>query len=95
MNLIDVRGNGYNDVNHVSVKKCGSTYGYELMIELQGGRKPFCIGYASPDEDILPEVKESIIQNMVRNVELLDLREHYQLETQPFGYYGCTILKKE
>ena len=94
VNLIDVKGNGYNGVNHVSVRKCGSTYGYELMIELAGGRKPLCIGYASPGEDILPEVKDLITSHMVRNVELLDLREHFEPETEYFGWYGCTILKK-
>ncbi len=95
MNLIDTRGNGYKDVSRVFVRKCSNTYGFELMIELQGREGPVSIGYASPEEDILPEARDVITNNLVRNAEVLDLRDHFEPETRYFGYYGCTMLRKK
>lgn len=94
MNLIDTRGNGHIGVIRAFISKEPSTYGYNLMIELNGRADPVNIGYATPGEDILPEVRDVIVNNMVRNVEVLDLRDHFEPETQYFGWYGCTILKK-
>lgn len=95
MNLINTIGDAYKDVNRVYVEKSGHTYGYNLMVKLLGDEQPVCIGYSTPDEGILPTVKNLIADHLVRDVKVLDLREHFRPNNKYFGYYGATILRKE
>ena len=88
-------GGDAHTISGVEIKKTSDTYGYDLVVKTDDGKKVI-IGWSSPGEEELIPIRETIVRHMKSNPgESLDLRDHYMPNPKYFGFYGCTIIPKQ
>ena len=88
--LVTPSGDSYV-IQGVEIRKCGGTYGYNLVVVLESGDKAN-IGWSMEKEDLLP-IRETIVEHMKNDSgEPLDMRGRYQPNPEYVGYHGCTIV---